>query len=184
MLKTPLAALRILNEVGLGYLRLGQPLNTLSGGEAQRLKLVGHLVERERNPGTKGALLIFDEPTTGLHFDDVALLVRVFQRLVEQGDSLLVIEHNLEVIKCADYLVDLGPEAGADGGLLVAAGTPEEVAEVPASHTGYYLRPLLGGARNEKVIAFDGVAVEQAAKRLREPPARGDPWGRRCRRAR
>ncbi len=163
VLKTPLAALRILNEVGLGYLRLGQPLNTLSGGEAQRLKLVGHLVERERNPGTKGALLIFDEPTTGLHFDDVALLVRVFQRLVEQGDSLLVIEHNLEVIKCADYLVDLGPEAGADGGLLVAAGTPEEVAKVDASHTGYYVRPLLGGALNEKVIAVDGVAVEQAS---------------------
>ncbi len=159
----PLAALRILEEVGLGYLRLGQPLNTLSGGEAQRLKLVGHLVERERNPQSKGALLIFDEPTTGLHFDDVALLVRVFQRLVDQGDSLLVIEHNLEVIKCADYLVDLGPEAGTDGGLLVAAGTPEEVAEVDASHTGYYLRPLLAGARNEKMIAFDGVAVEQAA---------------------
>ncbi len=159
----PLAALRILEEVGLGYLRLGQPLNTLSGGEAQRLKLVGHLVERERNPHAKGALLIFDEPTTGLHFDDVALLVRVFQRLVDQGDSLLVIEHNLEVIKCADYLVDLGPEAGSDGGLLVAAGTPEQVAEVDASHTGYYLRPLLAGARNEKMIAFDGVAVEQAA---------------------
>ena len=101
---------------GLGYLRLGQPLNTLSGGEAQRLKLVSHLVERERNPDSAGALLIFDEPTTGLHFDDVALLVRVFQRLVEQGDSLFVIEHNLEVIKCADYLVDLGPEAGSDGG--------------------------------------------------------------------
>ena len=162
-LEVPLAALRILSEVGLGYLRLGQPLNTLSGGEAQRLKLVGHLVERERNPGGKGALLIFDEPTTGLHFDDVALLVRVFQRLVEQGESLLVIEHNLEVIKCADYVVDLGPEAGADGGLLVAAGTPEEVVQVEASHTGYYLRPLLTGQRNEKLVSPDGVAVEQAA---------------------
>ncbi len=129
--KLSLSALRILCEVGLGYLRLGQPLNTLSGGEAQRLKLVGHLVERERNPSTKGALLIFDEPTTGLHFDDVALLVQVFQRLVEQGDSLLVIEHNLEVIKCADYIVDLGPEAGVDGGNLVAVGTPEEVARSP-----------------------------------------------------
>ncbi len=174
-LRMPLAALRTLEEVGLGYLRLGQPLNTLSGGEAQRLKLVGHLVERERNPGAKGALLIFDEPTTGLHFDDVALLVRVFQRLVDQGDSLLVIEHNLEVIKCADYLVDLGPEAGADGGLLVAVGTPEEVAAVDASHTGYYLRPLLEGARNEKVIAFDGVAVEQAANVFGDgrPAARG-----------
>ena len=155
--------MRILSEVGLGYLRLGQPLNTLSGGEAQRLKLVGHLVERARNPGGKGALLIFDEPTTGLHFDDVALLVRVFQRLVEQGESLLVIEHNLEVIKCADYVVDLGPEAGSEGGLLVAAGTPEEVARVEASHTGYYLRPLLAGQRNEKLISPDGVSVEQAA---------------------
>ncbi len=162
-LKVPLAALKILSEVGLGYLRLGQPLNTLSGGEAQRLKLVGHLVERERNPGGQGALLIFDEPTTGLHFDDVALLVRVFQRLVDQGESLLVIEHNLEVIKCADYVVDLGPEAGTDGGLLVAAGTPEEVAAVEASHTGYYLRPLLAGGRNEKMISPDGTAVEQAA---------------------
>ena len=162
-LEVPLAALRILSEVGLGYLRLGQPLNTLSGGEAQRLKLVGHLVERERNPGGKGALLIFDEPTTGLHFDDVALLVRVFQRLVAQGESLLVIEHNLEVIKCADYVVDLGPEAGSEGGLLVAAGTPEEVAKVEASHTGYYLRPLLAGQRNEKLISPDGVSVKQAA---------------------
>ncbi len=168
MLRVPLAALRILAEVGLGYLRLGQPLNTLSGGEAQRLKLVSHLVERERNPDTAGALLIFDEPTTGLHFDDVALLVRVFQRLVEKGDSLLVIEHNLEVIKCADYLVDLGPEAGSDGGLLVAVGTPEEVARVEASHTGYYLRPLLDGVRNEKMLAAGGsVAVEQAANVLR-----------------
>ena len=162
-LKVPLAALRILGDVGLGYLRLGQPLNTLSGGEAQRLKLVGHLVERERNPGEKGALLIFDEPTTGLHFDDVALLVRVFQRLVEQGDSLLVIEHNLEVIKCADYLVDIGPEAGTGGGLVVAVGTPEEVAKVEASHTGHYLRPLLAGGRDEKVMALDGVAVDEAA---------------------
>ena len=172
MLRVPLAALRILAEVGLGYLRLGQALNTLSGGEAQRLKLVSHLVERERNPDTKGALLIFDEPTTGLHFDDVALLVRVFQRLVEQGDSLLVIEHNLEVIKCADYLVDLGPEAGTEGGQLVAVGTPEEVARVEASHTGYYLRPLLEGERNEKMVAPAGsVAVEQAANIL--PHARG-----------
>ncbi len=162
-LKVPLAALKILCDVGLGYVRLGQPLNTLSGGEAQRLKLVGHLVEREKNPGEKGALLIFDEPTTGLHFDDVALLVRVFQRLVEQGDSLLVIEHNLEVIKCADYLVDIGPEAGTGGGLVVAVGTPEEVAKVDASHTGHYLRPLLRGGRDEKVIALDGVAVEEAA---------------------
>ncbi len=161
-IKASVSALRVLEEVGLGYLRLGQPLNTLSGGEAQRLKLVGHLVERLRNPGGKGALLIFDEPTTGLHFDDVALLIRVFQRLVEEGESLLVIEHNLEVIKCADYLVDLGPEAGADGGLIVAVGTPEQVAAVDASHTGQYLRPLLGNRRLKMTLA---PRVEEIAPR-------------------
>ncbi len=131
--------LRLLEEVGLGYLTLGQPLNVLSGGESQRLKLVERLAKRAED----GALLILDEPTTGLHFDDVAMLVKVFARLVEQGNSLLVIEHNLEVIKCADYVIDLGPEAGAEGGRLVAAGTPEEVAEVAESHTGRYLRRLL-----------------------------------------
>ena len=139
--------LKILEEVGLGYLRLGQPLNVLSGGESQRLKLISHLAgETSRN-----SLLIFDEPTTGLHFDDVALLLKTFNRLVEQGNSILVIEHNLDVIKCADYVIDLGPEAGIDGGLLVAKGTPEEVAEVAESHTGRYLRGILGmenGARS------------------------------------
>jgi excinuclease ABC subunit A len=152
--KPAITALRTLDEVGLGYLRLGQPLNTLSGGEAQRLKLVSHLVERQRNPSGKGALLIFDEPTTGLHFDDVALLVSVFQRLVAQGDSLLVIEHNLEVIKCADYLLDLGPEAGVEGGLLVASGTPEEVAANEASHTGHYLRAMLDPSAVRTVVEF------------------------------
>ncbi len=131
--------LRILEEVGLGYLTLGQPLNVLSGGESQRLKLVERLAQRAED----GALLILDEPTTGLHFDDVAQLVRVFAKLVEQGNSLLVIEHNLEVIKCADYVLDLGPEAGAAGGFLVASGTPEQVANVPESHTGRYLRAML-----------------------------------------
>ncbi len=148
-----------LDEVGLGYLRLGQPLNTLSGGESQRLKLVKHLSEigepkshdngQPRRNGTGasragGSLFIFDEPTTGLHFDDVALLVKVFQRLVESGNSILVIEHNLEVIKCADWIIDLGPEAGSDGGEVVAAGTPEMVAKVDASHTGRFLKPVLG----------------------------------------
>src|SRR5947207_9754996 len=155
--------LSVLEEVGLGYLRLGQPLNTLSGGESQRLKLVRHLTEiGERNvetgkrnaavtqpaqlarPGFQtGKLFIFDEPTTGLHFDDVAILMRLFQRLVDAGNTLVVIEHNLEVIKCADWIIDLGPEAGDEGGQLVAAATPEKLATIDASHTGRYLRKIL-----------------------------------------
>ncbi len=124
--------LAVLVSVGLGYLRLGQPLNTLSGGESQRLKLVGHM----SGIGKARALLILDEPTTGLHFDDIALLLQVFQKLVDRGHSLVVIEHNMEVIKCADWVLDLGPEAGEDGGTLVVAGTPEDVAACPQSHTG------------------------------------------------
>jgi len=131
--------LKVLGEVGLGYLRLGQPLNTLSGGESQRLKLVGHLSDAS---GTRN-LFIFDEPTTGLHFDDVALLLQLFQRLVDRGHSLVVIEHNLEVIKSADWIVDLGPEAGDAGGEVVAAGTPEQIAKLGSSHTGRFLRPVL-----------------------------------------
>ena len=131
--------LRLLSEVGLDYLRLGQPVNALSGGESQRLKLVHHLAAKRDN----GALLVFDEPTTGLHFDDVALLLRVFHRLVDEGNSVIVIEHNLEVIKSADWVVDLGPEAGEDGGRVVASGTPEAVAKVQASHTGRFLARLL-----------------------------------------
>ncbi|MDB6173690.1 MAG: excinuclease family protein [Chthoniobacteraceae bacterium] len=142
--------LQVLEEVGLGYLTLGQPLNVLSGGESQRLKLVERLTLGTRGTGMAATtLLIFDEPTTGLHFDDVALLLKAFDRLVEQGNSLLVIEHNLEVIKCADYLIDLGPEAGVHGGLLVAAGTPEEVMEVEASHTGRYLKEIGKPRTNE-----------------------------------
>ncbi|RYD28042.1 MAG: ATP-binding cassette domain-containing protein, partial [Verrucomicrobiaceae bacterium] len=135
------AALKILAEVGLGYLRLGQPLNTLSGGESQRLKLVGHLLEG----GSESTLFILDEPTTGLHFDDINLLLQTFQRLVNEGHSLLVIEHNLEVIKCADWVIDLGPEAGADGGLLLGEGTPEQIARIKGSHTGQYLAELFTG---------------------------------------
>jgi len=131
--------LRLLAEVGLDYLRLGQPVNALSGGESQRLKLVHHLATKREN----GALLVFDEPTTGLHFDDVALLLRVFHRLVDEGNSVIVIEHNLEVIKSADWVVDLGPEAGEDGGRVVAVGTPEAVAKVEASHTGRFLARVL-----------------------------------------
>ncbi len=146
--------LQMPNEAGLGYLKLGQPLNTLSGGEAQRLKLIGHLIENPTDPKAKqgsGSLLLLDEPTTGLHFDDIALLVKLLQRLVNEGHSLLVIEHNLEVIKCADWVIDLGPEGGAAGGALVIAGTPEEVAKCEASHTGRYLKQVLGVARLSKV---------------------------------
>ncbi|HEX5492601.1 MAG TPA: excinuclease ABC subunit A [Candidatus Udaeobacter sp.] len=144
--------LRVLEEVGLGYLRLGQPLNTLSGGESQRLKLVGHLAENAQRPNGKaignqqsvtGNLFIFDEPTTGLHFDDVALLLQLFQRLVDRGHSLVVIEHNLEVIKSADWIIDLGPEAGDAGGEVVATGTPEQIATIDGSHTGKFLRRIL-----------------------------------------
>jgi len=148
------SGLKVLEEVGLGYLQLGQPLNTLSGGESQRLKLVGHLTEANNAKGPTsnaqrsngkaiGNLFIFDEPTTGLHFDDVAILLRLFQRLVDRGHSLVVIEHNLQVIKSADWVVDLGPEAGDAGGEVVAVGTPEEVAGTTNSHTGRFLRHVL-----------------------------------------
>src|SRR5438874_370399 len=146
--------LGVLEEVGLGYLRLGQPLNTLSGGESQRLKLVRHLaetetIERPTNGDVLGNLFIFDEPTTGLHFDDVAMLLRLFHRLVDRGDSIVVIEHNLEVIKCADRIVDLGPEAGDQGGEVVAVGTPEQIAKVENSHTGRFLRSVLSRSTKE-----------------------------------
>ncbi|MEP6585128.1 MAG: excinuclease ABC subunit UvrA, partial [Candidatus Udaeobacter sp.] len=134
--------LKVLDEVGLGYLRLGQPLNTLSGGESQRLKLVGHLSDAS---GT-GNLFIFDEPTTGLHFDDVAILLQLFQRLVDRGHSLVVIEHNLEVIKSADWIVDLGPEGGDAGGEVVATGAPEQITLAENSHTGKFLRKVLRSA--------------------------------------
>ncbi|MEI6033907.1 MAG: excinuclease ABC subunit UvrA [Verrucomicrobiae bacterium] len=133
--------LALLAEVGLDYLRLGQPVNALSGGESQRLKLVRHLAQKRED----GALLIFDEPTTGLHFDDVALLLGVFHRLVAEGNSVVVIEHNLEVVKCADWVVDLGPEGGDAGGKVVVAGTPEAVAACGKSHTGRFLAPILEG---------------------------------------
>ena len=141
--------LAMLNEAGLGYLRLGQPLNTLSGGEAQRLKLIGHLLETSSTDAK--SLLLLDEPTTGLHFDDIALLIKLLQRLANEGHSLLVIEHNLEVIKCADWIIDLGPEGGSAGGSLVVAGTPNEVAACEASHTGRYLRDVLGSKANNKL---------------------------------
>jgi excinuclease ABC subunit A len=144
--------LDVLDEVGLGYLRLGQPLNTLSGGESQRLKLVRHLTEIGGPNAETGKLFIFDEPTTGLHFDDVAILMRLFQRLVDGGNTLVVIEHNLEVVKCADWVIDLGPEAGDEGGELVGAGTPEALAKIETSYTGRYLSKVLGSARASRAL--------------------------------
>ena len=128
--------MKVLSDVGLGYLRLGQSATTLSGGEAQRVKLAAHLAQAS----CEGTLYIFDEPTTGLHFDDIAKLLAAFQRLIENGASLLVIEHNLDVIRAADWIIDLGPEGGDKGGYVVATGTPERIAKVDASWTGKYLR--------------------------------------------
>jgi excinuclease ABC subunit A len=131
--------LSVLEEVGVGYLPLGQPSPTLSGGEAQRIKLGRELSRR----GTGRTLYILDEPTTGLHFEDVRKLLEVLTKLVEAKNTVVVIEHNLDVIKCADHLIDLGPEGGPDGGQVVATGTPEQVARARASHTGHYLKRLL-----------------------------------------
>jgi len=136
--------LQTLHDVGMGYIHLGQPATTLSGGEAQRVKLATELSKR----ATGKTVYILDEPTTGLHFDDVARLLSVLERLVESGNTVVVIEHNLDVIKTADWVIDLGPEGGDKGGQLVAAGTPEEVARVPESYTGRYLRPVLGLAES------------------------------------
>jgi excinuclease ABC subunit A len=131
--------LQVLNDVGLGYMHIGQPATTLSGGEAQRIKLATELSRR----ATGKTLYILDEPTTGLHFEDVNRLLIVLQALVDKGNSIVIIEHNLDVIKCADWLLDLGPEGGSGGGTIVAEGTPEDVAKVKESHTGRYLKPLL-----------------------------------------
>ncbi|HEV2022270.1 MAG TPA: excinuclease ABC subunit UvrA [Terriglobales bacterium] len=150
--------LRVLEEIGLGYLRLGQSATTLSGGEAQRMKLAAHLgpagreaARPKRGPASKReapprrVLYLFDEPTTGLHFDDVSKLLAAFRRLVEAGGSVLVIEHNLDVVKTADWVIDLGPEGGEGGGQIVAAGTPEAIAKAPHSHTGKFLASILYG---------------------------------------
>jgi excinuclease ABC subunit A len=197
------AKLGLLAEVGLGYLRLGQPLNQLSGGEAQRIKLLRYLsegavgIEEEtegaepgeqgqdeggdaemeggksdghrppppQGTGRKTRLFILDEPTTGLHFEDIRLLLAVLQRLVDQGDSLIVIEHNLDVLKCADWLIDLGPEAEMEGGLIVAAGTPELVAATPGSHTGKFLQDKVGKAKSRLREKANGYANNAAALR-------------------
>ncbi len=138
--------LQTLLDVGLGYIRLGQSATTLSGGEAQRVKLSLELSKRD----TGRTLYILDEPTTGLHFHDIALLLKVIHRLRDQGNTVVIIEHNLDVIKTADWLIDLGPEGGAGGGQIIASGTPEQVAKAPASFTGKYLATLLGAAKKEK----------------------------------
>jgi excinuclease ABC subunit A len=134
-------ALWQLQQVGLGYLRLGQPATTLSGGEAQRIKVARELALAGRKSGKK--MYVMDEPTTGLHLEDIRKLARVFDRLLEQGHTLVIIEHNLDVIKLADWVIDLGPEGGSGGGELVAMGRPEDVAKVENSHTGRWLGPLL-----------------------------------------
>jgi excinuclease ABC subunit A len=169
-----LAALAPLADVGLEYLRLGQPVPTLSGGEAQRLKLAGYLAEAAQLAGKKskkgavgdepGLLFLFDEPTTGLHFEDVATLLSAFEKLLDAGHSLVVIEHNLDVIAAADWLVDLGPEGGSGGGLIVAEGTPAQLIATPASHTG---RALADYAAQ--------LAALQAAPVVAEPPVRYRP---------
>jgi excinuclease ABC subunit A len=168
--------LSVLDEVGLGYLRLGQSATTLSGGEAQRMKLAAHLQpaarETGRNNGTRqdGArsgrrlLYIFDEPTTGLHFDDVSKLLAAFRRLIDAGGSILVIEHNLDVIKTADWVIDLGPEGGARGGKVVGAGRPEAIAKLPSSYTGQYLARVLNGNHSNQDWIADGASFSNGNK--------------------
>ncbi|MBC7792388.1 MAG: excinuclease ABC subunit UvrA, partial [Clostridia bacterium] len=167
-------ALGAVDDVGLGYLRIGQALNTLSGGEAQRLKLASYLIEgparrssaapRHDERGTKNGtrLFFFDEPTTGLHFDDIRTLLEVFNRLVDAGNSIVIIEHNIDVIKACDWVIDMGPEGGNGGGQIVASGTPEEIALVSASHTGRFLREVLRGGQRE-----GGRIPSPASKRVR-----------------
>jgi excinuclease ABC subunit A len=131
--------IRVLDEVGLGYLRLGQSATTLSGGEAQRVRLAAHLAQQ----ASERTLFIFDEPTTGLHFDDINKLLAAFRKLIEAGASVLIIEHNLDVLKTADWIIDLGPEGGDAGGFVVAAGPPEKLVTHPHSHTAKCLLPYL-----------------------------------------
>ena len=151
--------LRVLEEVGLGYLRLGQSATTLSGGEAQRLKLAAHLTRQEN----KGILYIFDEPTTGLHFDDIQKLLTAFRKLIDGGASVLIIEHNLDVIKSSDWVIDLGPEGGDQGGRVIAAGTPEQVARNSQSHTGKFLARSLNG-KNGSGYAYLEIATKGGRK--------------------
>jgi excinuclease ABC subunit A len=131
--------LRTLMDVGLGYVKLGQSATTLSGGEAQRVKISSELYR----PHLEKTIYLLDEPTVGLHYDDVAKLLEVLNKLVNKGNSVVLIEHNMDIIKCSDYIIDIGPEGGLGGGKIVARGTPEEVANTPGSHTGKYLKKVL-----------------------------------------
>ena len=133
-----------LRDVGLGYIKLGQPSTTLSGGEAQRIKLATELSRRS----TGRTIYILDEPTTGLHIADVDRLITILQRLVDAGNTMIVIEHNLDVIKCADYIIDMGPEGGENGGTVVVSGTPEQVAQCEQSYTGQYLKQIFEKAKH------------------------------------
>ncbi|MEE4299714.1 MAG: ATP-binding cassette domain-containing protein, partial [Pseudomonadales bacterium] len=159
--------LQTLMDVGLSYIRLGQSATTLSGGEAQRVKLSRELSKRD----TGKTLYILDEPTTGLHFHDIELLLGVLHRLRDDGNTVVVIEHNLDVIKTADWIVDLGPEGGSGGGRIIATGTPEDVAKVKGSHTGHFLGPML--KRREAPAKAPGTAKRRGAAKAGATKKRG-----------
>ncbi|MFI0155465.1 excinuclease ABC subunit UvrA [Streptomyces lydicus] len=167
--------LRTLHEVGLGYVRLGQSAPTLSGGEAQRVKLASELQKRS----TGSTVYVLDEPTTGLHFDDISKLINVLSGLVDKGNTVIVIEHNLDVIKTADWVIDMGPEGGNGGGLVIAEGSPEDIASIPASHTGKFLREILGDRVSDAATVAGASAnpgpVKKAAKRTATTAAKKTP---------
>jgi excinuclease ABC subunit A len=172
--------LQTIHDVGLDYIKLGQPATTLSGGEAQRVKLAAELSRRD----TGRTLYLLDEPTTGLHFDDIKKLLQVLRRLTEAGNTVLVIEHNPDVIKCADHIIDLGPEGGDQGGYVVAEGTPEEVARVGKSYTGQVLKRVLAVAQVPKPAgACKPVRKRKNASALKQPAQAGKPKQRKARAA-